>query len=369
MGECIICGEETDMGKKNFALGEWIYLCCKDCDWKYDYQRWRAETFHSVAVSRKRPKKIIDRVMQQQMLLMQSELSHLDVRLENDVRLGIITPEQADLIMMKAASDLGLAAEDLGDDVDWSQEDSSTIDWAEEINWNAVQAAQAYDYLMSLAEGDEGTEFESNFLLDEYYMSLLRARLGSLMDGVRYMEGFGEGPYPVPITILTPDEICTQTELQLHTIFEAYESVMEGLPDHDDDDHDHDHDEDEHDEFETILNLYSPYRDASYEVLVRTPEGNLIEGPFEDLVVAQEVVDDWNAPGYEPVATLRRRPHQNGAYRGLSRVVFEDGSYLTFLVLGDLTQRQGEYINMTSVFLFPRAHTATSGWWETHSNN
>ena len=301
-------------------------------------------------------------------MLAQAELAYLDVRLEADVRLGIITPEQADRIMMKAASKFGLAAEDLGDDVDWDREDPPAGDWADDVDWTVVQAAQAYDYLMALAEGDEGTEFESNFLLDEYYMSLLRARLGNQMEGIRDMEGFGEGPYPVPIAILTPDEICTQTELQLHTIFEAYESVMEGLPDHDDDDHDHD-DDDHHDEFETIINLYSPYQDATYEVLVRTADGNLIEGPFEDLVVAQEVVDDWNAPGYEPVATLRRRPHQNGAYRGLSRVVFEDGSYLTFLLLGDLTQRQGDYINMTSVFLFPRAHGADSGWWESHSNN
>lgn len=368
MGECIICGEETDKGGKNFATGDWIYLCCRDCDDEYNHQRWRSETFHSVAVSRERPKKITERVMQQQLLLTQAELAYLDVRLDADVRLGRITPEQAERIMMKAASKVGLAAEYLGDDVDWDRENPPVGDWADEVDWTVVQAAQAYDYLMALAEGGEGTEFESNFLLDEYYMSLLRARLGSQMEGIRDMEGFGEGPYPVPIAILTPDEICTQTELQLHTIFEAYESVMEGLPDHDDDDHDHD-DDDDHDEFETIINLYSPYRDATYEVLVRTAEGNLIEGPFTDLVVAQEVVDDWNAPGYETRATLRRRPHQNGAYRGLSRVVFEDGSYLTFLLLGDLTQRQGDYINMTSVFLFPRAHSADSGWWESHSNN
>jgi len=43
MGECYICGEETDKGKKNFALGEWIYLCCRACDDEYD--PYRAESF------------------------------------------------------------------------------------------------------------------------------------------------------------------------------------------------------------------------------------------------------------------------------------------------------------------------------------
>jgi len=43
MGECYICGEETDKGKKNFALGEWIYLCSRACDDEYD--PYRAESF------------------------------------------------------------------------------------------------------------------------------------------------------------------------------------------------------------------------------------------------------------------------------------------------------------------------------------
>lgn len=36
MGDCYICGEETEKGKKNFALGEWIYLCSRACDDEYD---------------------------------------------------------------------------------------------------------------------------------------------------------------------------------------------------------------------------------------------------------------------------------------------------------------------------------------------
>lgn len=43
MGDCYICGEETDRGKKNFALGEWIYLCCRACDDEYD--PYEAESF------------------------------------------------------------------------------------------------------------------------------------------------------------------------------------------------------------------------------------------------------------------------------------------------------------------------------------
>ena len=43
MGEYYICGEETDKGKKNFALGEWIYLCSRACDDEYD--PYRAESF------------------------------------------------------------------------------------------------------------------------------------------------------------------------------------------------------------------------------------------------------------------------------------------------------------------------------------
>ena len=35
--------------------------------------------------------------------------------------------------------------------------------------------------------------------------------------------GFGEGPYPVSQSIISVDEIIAQTELQLHTIFEAFE--------------------------------------------------------------------------------------------------------------------------------------------------
>ena len=43
MGDCYICGEETDRGKKNFALGEWIYLCCRACD--DEYEPYEAESF------------------------------------------------------------------------------------------------------------------------------------------------------------------------------------------------------------------------------------------------------------------------------------------------------------------------------------
>ena len=45
MGDCYICGEETDKGKKNFALGEWIYLCSRACDDEYD--PYEAESFEA----------------------------------------------------------------------------------------------------------------------------------------------------------------------------------------------------------------------------------------------------------------------------------------------------------------------------------
>ncbi len=45
MGECYICGEETDFGKKNFGSGEWIYLCCRACDDEYD--PYEAESFEA----------------------------------------------------------------------------------------------------------------------------------------------------------------------------------------------------------------------------------------------------------------------------------------------------------------------------------
>lgn len=45
MGECYICGEETDKGKRNFGSGEWIYLCSRACDDEYD--PYRAESFEA----------------------------------------------------------------------------------------------------------------------------------------------------------------------------------------------------------------------------------------------------------------------------------------------------------------------------------
>ena len=76
------------------------------------------------------------------------------------------------------------------------------------------------------------------------------------------------------LDILTPAEIIAQGELQLHTIFEAFETVLEGaLHEHDHDDDDDDHDDHDHDEFETILKDYFPYRPERYRVHVRTAEG------------------------------------------------------------------------------------------------
>ena len=36
-----------------------------------------------------------------------------------------------------------------------------------------------------------------------------------------------------------------------------------------------------------------------------------------------------------------------------SRVMFDDGSYLTFVLMGDLTHRDSEFVDMTSFFVYP----------------
>jgi hypothetical protein len=72
-------------------------------------------------------------------------------------------------------------------------------------------------------------------------------------------------------------------------------------------------------------------------------------GEFSSLVAAQELADDWNAPDYNPVmARIEKIPHQNGAFRGHSRVVL---------------------VNMTSLFIKPSDFPPDTDWWETQRNN
>ena len=268
-------------------------------------------------------------------------------------------------------------AEEWRDGVKWNDPPTSTppgSDWRSNVDWSSpketkFQSAKALDFLKSLAEGSETTELESRFVLSPRHFSQLQARLGSSSKFISD-KGFGEGPYPVSQSILSLDEIIAQTEMQLHTIFEAFETVLDGAPSEHDDDHDHDDDDHDHDEFETILELYSPYQPETYRVYVRTSEGVKMMGEFTDVVLAQELADDWNAPGYDdPVAKIEKRLHRNGAFRGFSRVVFEDDSYLTFALLGDLIHRDAEFVDMTSLFIVPRAFSRDANWWETQRNN
>ena len=351
-----------------------LFYVCKTCDYGYDPKtsleipdwkvKYGAESFEAVVVQQRKPKGIIDKVLMQQ-----------------DVRLGIISEDQADDIMMSALMKMGLMPADFDaeewEDIEWNDPPTRTSqgsDWRSNVDWSypketKFQSAKALDFLKSLAKGSETTELESRFVLSPGHFSQLQARLGSSSKFISD-EGFGEGPYPVSQSILSVDEIIAQTEMQLHTIFEAFETVLDGAPSEHDDDHDHDDDDHDHDEFETILELYSPYQPETYRVYVRTSEGMKMMGEFTDVVLAQELADDWNAPGYDDSVTkIEKRLSRNGAFRGLSRVVFEDDSYLTFILMGDLIHRDAELVDMTSLFIVPRAFSSDANWWETQRNN
>ncbi len=380
--------QQMEPGEKPY---DFRFFVCQTCEYAYDPKtgleipNWReryysAENFEAVVVQQRKPKGIIDKVLMQQDMMVRAQLQELDMRLDTDVRLGIISEQQAERIMIDALMKMGLMpanfdAEDW-DDVDWTDPPSEVprgVDstWGEDVEWNDDnQAEKALDYFMDLAEGSAATELESRFILSPRHFAQFTARLGpEQREYIDTIEGFGEGPYPVALDILTPAEIVAQTELQLHTIFEAFETVLEGAPDehdHDDDD-EHDHD---HDEFETILKDYFPYRPESYRVHVRTAEGIKMMGEYTNLTAAQELADDWNAPGYgKPVARIERVPSRNGAFRGLSRVMFDDGSYLTFVLMGDLTHRDSEFVDMTSFFVFPSTFDSDNNWWESQRNN
>ena len=381
--------QQMEPGEKPY---DFRFFVCQTCEYAYDPKtgleipNWReryysAENFEAVVVQQRKPKGIIDKVLMQQDMMMRAQLQELDMRLDTDVKLGIISEEQAERIMIDALMKLGLMPADFDaedwDDVDWTGPPSEVprgLDstWGEDVEWNDDnQAEKALDYLMDLAEGSAATELESRFILSPRHFAQFTARLGpEQREYIDTIEGFGEGPYPVALNILTPAEIVAQTELQLHTIFEAFETVLEGAPDEHDHDDDDDHDDHDHDEFETILTDYFPYRPERYRVHVRTAEGVKMMGEYTNLTAAQELADDWNAPGYgKPVARIERVTPRNGAFRGLSRVMFDDGSYLTFVLMGDLTHRDSEFVDMTSFFVFPSTFDADNNWWESQRNN
>jgi len=378
--------QQMEPGEKPY---DFRFYVCKTCEYAYDPKTsleipdWRAryysaENFEAVVIQPRKPKGIIDKILMQQDMMMRAQLQELTLKLDTDVRLGIISEDQADDIMTSALMKMGLMpadfdAEEWRDGVNWNDPPNQatrnvSLDWADNVDWSETcQAEKAYDFLRELAKGSTTTELESRFLLSPRHFSQLMARSGMNVKYLTKMEGFGEGPYPVAQDILTPAEIIAQTELQLHTIFEAFESVLDGVPD----DHDHEEEDDhDHDDFETILSLYTPYEPPAYQVYVRTPEEMKLMGEYVDIVLAQELADDWNAPGYDaPVATIIKRPHRNGAYRGLSRVVFDDESYLTFMLLGDLIHRDSTFVDMTSLFIKVQWWNDGDSYWDSERNN
>ena len=400
-GSCEICGSEpwmwsNDLGYVFFekdspyydSYYETMCLHCIEEDYPEIYQYILAnnsqrsvrnsEEFEAVVIQPRKPKGIIDKILMQQEMMMRAQLQELTLKLDTDVRLGIISEDQADDIMTSALMKMGLMPADFDAEewpgVDWNDPPNQAnrnvpSDWADNVDWSETcQAEKAYDFLRELAKGSTTTELESRFLLSPRHFSQLMARSGMNVKYLTKMEGFGEGPYPVAQDILTPEEIIAQTELQLHTIFEAFEAVLDGVPD----DHDHEEEDDDHDhdDFETILSLYTPYEPPAYQVYVRTPEEMKLMGEYVDIVLAQELADDWNAPGYDaPVATIIKRPHRNGAYRGLSRVVFDDESYLTFMLLGDLIHRDSTFVDMTSLFIKVQWWADRDVYWDSERNN
>ena len=82
-----------------------------------------AEHFEAVVVQQRKPKGIIDKVLMQQDMMMRAQLQELDMRLDTDVRLGIISEEQAERIMIDALMKLGLMPADF-DAEDWDDVES-----------------------------------------------------------------------------------------------------------------------------------------------------------------------------------------------------------------------------------------------------
>ena len=234
------------------------FFVCNTCEYAHDPKtgqeivHWReryysAESFEATIVQRRKPKGIVDQVLMRHDMMIRAQLQELDMRLDREISMGLISPDAAEMIMLRELQKMGLVPQDFGaeswDDVDWSDPPGDVVrrddfEW-EDTDWNSedYQAAKAYDFLMDLAEGSATTELESRFILSPRHLRQFISRVGSdRFEFIENIEGFGEGPYPVALDILTPDEVITQTELQLHTIFEAFETVLEGAPNEDDHD-------------------------------------------------------------------------------------------------------------------------------------
>ena len=193
---CPKCNENRTWmrGFMNNNLKKPFYVC-KTCDYGYDPKtsqeitdwkvKYGAETFEAVVVERRKPKGIIDKILMKQNMMMRAQMQELDLRLDTEIRLGIISEDQADEIRERALIKMGLIpanfnAEDW-EDIEWADPPNQarrTVipDWESDIDWSDdFQSTKAIEYLMSLAEGTEATELESRFLLSPRHFSQLLA--------------------------------------------------------------------------------------------------------------------------------------------------------------------------------------------------
>jgi len=106
--ECPDCRAIWD-GKKYLGLDE-VWNNCKNCGVNFAESmrrrllggsRWcvGAESFEAVVVERRKPKGIIDKILMKQDMMMRAQMQELDLRLDTNIRLGLISEAQADEIM------------------------------------------------------------------------------------------------------------------------------------------------------------------------------------------------------------------------------------------------------------------------------
>jgi len=327
-------------------------------------------TFNSVTFPAFKPKGVVDKVAVIQEMMLRANINQKIVELDNQLEFGLITNKEFELEMelfMKGIKGFSSESwEDIINKIKWTDSVPVTesTDWRDAVVWRAPKstnkAKDALTFLRALSTGSISTELDATFLLPPKFLRQVLAATGNIH--TQELEGFGEGPYPILQSIISPTVIEEHLNLQLHTIFEAWEDSLEGAPD----DHDEDEDHEDHDDFQTIIEKFSPYIPATYIVLQDMKPVSLttkIIGEFLDLDMAQELANKYNNTYIEKI------PHINGAYRGVSRVIFDDGSALTFILLGDLIHSSGNFVNMSSAFIFPVPHNPNSKWWDIRKTN
>jgi hypothetical protein len=320
-------------------------------------------TFNSVTFPAFKPKGVVDKVAVIHEMMLRANINQKLVELDNQLEFGLITKKEFELEMELFMKNLKGFSSESWEDIIWTNSTlpNETTDWRDIVDWRAPkstnQAEDALKFLRGLATGSISTELDATFLLPPKFLRQVLAATGN--QHTQEMEGFGEGPYPILQSIITPTVIEEHLNLQLHTIFEAWEDSLEGAPD----DHDEDEDHEDHDDFQTIIEKFSPYIPFTYGVWQDTSEGDNIIGEFLELELAEELANKYNNTYIEEI------PPVNGAYRGVSRVIFDDGSDLTFIILGDLIHSSGEFVNMSSAFILPHPHKPNSKWWDFRKTN